>query len=181
MATALTAVPAPTAPGSIPQALVEHLISARVKIAALADAFDRDRAQRLLRAQQELVDQVAPVLAAMADTIDLKLVDQIATRSVPVMDLAERDQRNRDRLALVQHMIRQRIDGLKVSDPTLLVKALQRQRAGLEAELALHEGHEEELAQAIECIADELARLTGKPQVAQVATTKRSARKAPAR
>ena len=49
MATALTAVQAPTSPGSISEALVEQLLAARVRIAALAVAFDRDRAQRLLR------------------------------------------------------------------------------------------------------------------------------------
>lgn len=181
MATALTAVPAAAAaPGSVSEALVEQLLAARVKIAALADAFDRDRAQRLVRAQRDLAEQVAPVLAAAVDPPDLKLVDQLATRSLPVADLAERDQRNRERLAQVQEMIGKRIEELKASDPALLVKVLQRQREKLEAELALHEGHEEALTEAIECIAEELDELTGSgsASAAPAAAKKRGARKA---
>ncbi len=178
MATALTAVPTDATTRSVSEALVEQLLAARVNIAALATTFDRDRAQRLVRAQRELADQVAPVLATVADPPDLKLVDQLATRSIIVADLAERDQRNRDRLAQVQEMIDKRIDELKASDPALLVKVLRQQREQLEAELALHEGHEEELAQAIERIADELDKLEGGSPAALGASKKRGARKA---
>lgn len=175
MATALIAVPAAATAGSVSEALVEQLLAARVKIAALGIAFDRDRAQRLVRAQRELAEQVAPVLAAAADPPDLKLVDQLATRSIAVADLAERDQRNRDRLAQVQDMIRNRIDELKASDQPLLVKVLRRQREKLEAELALHEGHEEDLAKAIAGIAEEIDVLTGS---GGYVAKKRGARKA---
>src|SRR5512147_3197633 len=168
MATALTAVPAAATTGSVSELLVEQLLAARGKIAALAAAFDRDRAQRLVRVQRELAEQVAPVLAAAAEPLDLKLVDQLATRSLAVADLAERDQRNRDRLTEVQEMIRRRVDELKVSDRALLVKVLERQRKMLEDELELHEGRERELAQAIECIAEELAELTDDGSAAQV-------------
>lgn len=178
MVTALTAVPAAAATGSVSEALVEQLLAARVKIAALAAAFDRDRTQRLERAQRELAEQVAPVLAATADPPDLKLVDQLAARSLAVAELAERDQRTRERLAQVRDMIHKRIDELKASDPALLVKVLQRQRERLEAELALHEGREEELAQAIECIADELAKLEDNGAAAPAAAKKRGGRKA---
>lgn len=178
MVTALTAVPAAATTGSVSETLVEQLLAARVKIAALAQAFDRDRAQRLVRAQRELAEQVAPVLAAAADPPDLKLVDQLATRSLAVTDLAERDRHNRERLAQVQEMIHMRIEELKGSDLALLVRVLQRQREKLMAELALHEGREEELAQAIEFIADELAALTGSGTAAQATARKRGARKA---
>jgi hypothetical protein len=178
MVTALTAVLAAATAGSVSETLVEQLLAARVKIAALAQAFDRDRAQRLVRAQRELAEQVAPVLAAAADPPDLKLVDQLSTRSITVADLAERDQGNRDRLAQVQKMIHTRIEELKASEPALLVKVLERQRKKLEAELALHEGREEELARAIERIADEIAALTASGTAAQVTASKRGARKA---
>lgn len=181
MATALIAVPAAATTGSISEALVEQLLVARAKIAALANAFDRDRGQRLVRAQRELAEQVAPVLAAAADPPDLKLVDQLATRSLTVAELAERDRLNRERLAQVQEMIHKRIDELKASDSALLVKVLQRQRAKLEAELALHEGQEEELAKAIEGIAEEIEVLTsggGSSHAAQATARKRGARKA---
>jgi vacuolar-type H+-ATPase subunit I/STV1 len=181
MATALTAVPAAATTGSVSEALVEQLLAARVKIAALAGAFDRDRAQRLARAQRELAEQVAPVLVAAAEPLDLKLVDQLATRAVALADLAERDQGNRDRLARVQETIHKRIDELKASDRALLVKVLERQRKKLEDELALHEGREGELAQAIECIAEEIAELTNVGSAVQAAARspakKRGARK----
>ena len=177
MATALTAVPATPTTGSVSEALVAQLLAARVRIAALAEAFERDRAERLLRAQRELAEQVAPVLAAVANPPDLKLVDQLAARALVVADLAERDRRNRDGLAQVQGMVHTRIEELKASDPALLVKVLQRQRETLEAELALHEGREEELAQAIAHIVDELDTLTGGATAVPATAKKRGARK----
>jgi hypothetical protein len=163
MATTLTTVTptAVAATAAVSEALVEQLLAARVKIAALAEAFDRDRAQRLLRAQRELAEQVAPILAAAPEPLDLKLVDQFATRSITVADTDERDLRNRERLGQVQQMIRKRIDELKASDQDLLIKVLRRQREKLEAELALHVGREEQLAKEIASIAGEIDDLTG--------------------
>lgn len=181
MATALIAVPAPAgaAPTPVTEALVEQLLTARTRIATLAEAFASDSRDRQTRARRELAGQVAAALAAAADPPDLKLVDQLAARSLAWSEQLERDQRSHERLNELKEVIHERIRELKGDDPALLVKVLERQRAKLEADLASQSGRSVVLTKAIKAIVDELAKLAGQQggtyHAAPVASAKKRA------
>jgi undecaprenyl pyrophosphate synthase len=163
MATALTAVPTTPSAASVSEALLEQLIAARVKIGALIVAFERDARQRSERAQRELADQVAPVLAAAPEPPDVRLVDALATRLSPLIEMNERDERHGERLEQVKSLLDARIEELKKSpaDRALMVKVLKAQRDKLETELARNDGRRAELAAAIARIGEELKALDG--------------------